>query len=93
MSIDKRIEALEQTVPKGYVTFDADGQPAIQSDLPALEWVQAAQKLLRSRGREAEKAELKKQLTHSVGADGDDGYVYQVVAGMAAGPVRKNGGR
>lgn len=86
-SIEMRLQALEKSVPRGYGTFNADSQPVIQSDLSALEWMAWTSALLRSRGREAEKAKLRAQLAASTGADGDGGYLYQVAAAMARGPV------
>jgi hypothetical protein len=86
-SIEMRLQALEKSVPRGYETFNADSQPVIQSDLPALEWIAWTSALLRSRACEAEKAKLRAQLAASRGADGDGGYLYQVVAVMAYGPV------
>jgi hypothetical protein len=86
-NLRKEIAKLGESVPGAYKTFNSDGQPVIQSDLPALEWFEWATALLRSSGRKAEKAELRAQLAASTGVDGDGGYLYQAVAVMACGPV------
>jgi len=86
-SIESRLEELENSMPRGYTTFDGNGKPVIQSDLPALEWYMEALALLRSRGREAAKERLRAQLAASVDVDNAGGYLYQMLAALAVGPV------
>jgi hypothetical protein len=86
-NLRKEIAKLSEGVPGGYKTFDADGKVVISSDLPALHWFRWAIELLRSPGRQAEKAELRAQLEASTGEDGDHGHLYEVIAAMACGPV------
>ncbi len=81
----KQIADLAGQVPKGYRAFDSEGKPIIQSRLPGPEWLRAADKLLRSRGREAEKAELLWKLRHSTGFDGSGGFLYQYVCAYVSG--------
>jgi hypothetical protein len=85
--IENRLQALEESTPSGYTTFDTEGKPVIQAHLPALEWMQWATKLLQSRGRDAEKAELRRQLARSTGADAGGGHMYQLVSALCVGPV------
>jgi hypothetical protein len=86
-SIESRLEELENSMPRGYTTFDGNGKPVIQSDLPALEWYMEALALLRSRGREPAKERLRAQLAASVDVDNGGGYLYQMLAALAVGPV------
>jgi hypothetical protein len=86
-NIESRIAELEDSIPRGYTTFDGNGKPVIQSDLPALEWYMEALALLRSRGREAAKERLRAQLAASVDVDNAGGYLYQMLAALAVGPV------
>ena len=85
MSLEKRLRALEEGVPKGYTTYDADGQPMIQTDLSAPEWYAAALKLLRSPGREKEKADLLWRLRASVGPDNSGGQLYEMLSSFFSG--------
>jgi hypothetical protein len=87
LNIETRLRALEERMPKGYTTFNANGVPVIQSDLSALEWMVWAFELLRSPGREAQKRALRALLEASTDVDGDKGYLYLAVAAMAHGPV------
>jgi hypothetical protein len=79
-SVESRLEKLEEITPRVYTTYDTQGRPVIQSDLPALEWMRGATALLQARGRGAAKAALRAQLARSAGPDGDRGYLYQLVA-------------
>ena len=85
MSLENRIKRLEEETPRGYRTFDADGKPVIQSDLPGLEWFAWATELFRSR-RETAKAELRRQLERSVGPDAGGGHLYELALALAYGP-------
>jgi hypothetical protein len=85
-NIENRIRALEDSTPKGYTTFDADGRVVIRSELPALEWYLSALELFTSRGRTAQKEELRSQLARSKGSDSSGGRIYEAVAACAHGP-------
>lgn len=89
MNIETRLRKLEEGTPGAYRTFDANGKPAVESDLPAPDWFRASLALLRSRGREAEKEELRRQLRRSVGPDSYKGRLYEVIGAMAEGPVKR----
>ena len=84
--VPEGIRVLEAATARGYMTFDLDGQPVIQSDLPALGWYQSVVSLLQSRGHEAEKAALRTALKRSIGPDNGQGALYQLVAAIAFGP-------
>lgn len=86
-SVESRLEKLEESMPRGYRTFDRNGKPVIESDLPAREWLEWATALLQSRGRTAAKEELRRQLARSTGLDSARGFLYQLVSVLADGPV------
>lgn len=86
-NLRREIAKLGENVPGNYQTFDADRKVVVNSLLSALEWQQWAVALLTSRGREAEKADLRSQLDRTQGLDNCGGYLYQVVAVLACGPV------
>jgi hypothetical protein len=92
MNIESRLRALEESTPGGYKTFDRNGNVVINSLLPALGWMQAAEALLASRGNEGDKAALREQLERSEGPDSGRGYLYQLVAALACGPVETSQG-
>lgn len=79
MSIATRIRILEERAPQGYTTFDIDGRPVIQSAMDGLDWYESAIALLRSRGRDAEKAALRAQLARSRGDDNGGGRLYELI--------------
>jgi hypothetical protein len=83
MSIEARLRALEEQAPKGYKTFDADGQPVIQSEMDGLDWYMWATNLLRSKGKKKEKALLISQLVRSEGQDNGGGSLYEMVLALA----------
>lgn len=65
MSLQNRIQALEEATPPGYTTYATDGQPVIQSYLSPLEWLSSTFRLFASKGRKREKAALIEQLERS----------------------------
>ncbi len=86
-NFETRLRALEDSIPRGYEAYDAEGKPTIQSDLPALEWYAKAMDLLNSKGRSAEKQELRTQLEHTVGLDNGGGRFYELLAIQIEGPI------
>jgi hypothetical protein len=87
-NVRKEIARLADELPKGYGTFDAKGQPVIQSDMAALDWYTSAVELLKSRGRKAEKERLRAQLAASTGDDNGGGRLYELAAVLDCGPVK-----
>lgn len=81
-NLQSRIEALENRGENGYRTFGVDGEPVIESPLSGLEWMERAKDLLRSPGREKEKADLLWQLRASTGRDSSRGLLYQYLGSM-----------
>jgi hypothetical protein len=88
-NIESRIEELEDSMPRGYTTFDSDNKPVIQSSLPGLEWYRWAITLLGSRGHKQEKAFLIAQLERSEGRDNSGGLLYEMVLAMAQPQMKK----
>ena len=84
-SIGSRLAALEDSIPRGYGSFDREGKPVIRSPLTAIKWFGAACDLFRSPGREEDKRVLREQLSASVGRDNGGGHLYEMVNAMFEG--------
>jgi hypothetical protein len=84
MSIALRLRVLEESMPRGYGTFDVNDNPVIVSSLDGLDWYGWATKLLtsRERGAEAERKKLRAQLAISYGPDTGGGVLYEVIAAL-----------
>jgi len=87
MSLKKRMEVLESSVPKGFTTYDANGEPVIESDLDSMEWYLSAVRLFESRGREAEKKQMRAQLKRSVSSNA--GSMHELAAVLYHGPAKR----
>lgn len=85
MNLQSRLTALEESTADGYRTYDADGQPVIQSDLPTFEWMLKAKETLRN-GTTEQKEILRDQLARSVRAN-DGGRLFELIRVMDHGPV------
>lgn len=69
-SIESRIEELEGSIPRGYTTFDSNGRPVIQSNLPLAEWVRWAFSVLSGRRGETRRRLLDDLSRSERSADG-----------------------
>jgi hypothetical protein len=81
--LHKKLDTLAAELPRGYKTFDRDGNVVIQSPLSGLDWYMATTELLRSKGHQKEKALLISQLTRSEGQDNSGGCLYELALALA----------
>jgi hypothetical protein len=86
-NLESRLRELEDSMPRGYTTFDSQGRPIIHSLVTGLQWFKAACDLFDSPGRDEEKELMRQHLAASVGQDNGGGYLYQLIEAMADGPV------
>ncbi len=85
-SLEARIEQLEETTPKDYTTFDANGDPVIASGLPARDWLVWAFALMNNPRRKREREALRQQLSASTGVDSGRGRLYELILAAMEGP-------